>query len=171
MDIPERIHQFSQQFNSEQFPFKFISNGIFGYIAHEAVDRFENIDLNKTKPGYNIPDIYYAVYQNIIAISLFNHEAHLFSHVYEGEHNLGENRNVTQCKNSSHFSFEKVGDKSSNLTDEQFIDFVKKGKNTVLEGTFSNWYFRVAFLKDLKATSLMFIAPCVRLTLLLFVFL
>ena len=29
-------------------------------------------------------------------------------------------------QNSSHFSFEKVGDKSSNLTDEQFIDFVKR---------------------------------------------
>ena len=134
MDIPERIHQFSQQFNSEQFPFKFISNGIFGYIAHEAVDRFENIDLNKTKPGYNIPDIYYAVYQNIIAISLFNHEAHLFSHVYEGEHNLGKIEMLLNAKNSSHFSFEKVGDKSSNLTDEQFIDFVKKGKEHCFRG-------------------------------------
>ena len=82
--ISRTIHQFSQQFESERFPFKFISNGIFGYIAHDAVDRFENVKLNKTKPGHDIPDIYYAVYQNIIAISLFNHEAHLFSHVYEG---------------------------------------------------------------------------------------
>ncbi|MEL0226532.1 MAG: hypothetical protein VW912_07690, partial [Flavobacteriaceae bacterium] len=133
-DIPERIHQFSQQFNSEQFPFKFISNGIFGYIAHEAVDRFENITLNKAKPGQDIPDIYYAVYQNIIAISLFNHEAHLFSHIYEGEHNLEKIEMLLNAKNSSHFSFEKVGDKSSNLTDEQFIDFVKKGKEHCFRG-------------------------------------
>ena len=134
MDIPERIHQFSQQFDSERFPFKFISNGIFGYVAHDAVDRFENIDLNKEKPGQDIPDIYYAVYQNIIAISLFNHEAHLFSHVYEGEHNLGKIEMLLNAKNSSHFSFEKVGDKSSNLTDEQFIDFVKKGKEHCFRG-------------------------------------
>ena len=134
MDIPERIHQFSQQFDSERFPFKFISNGIFGYVAHDAVDRFENIELNKTKPGQGIPDIYYAVYQNIIAISLFNHEAHLFSHVYEGEHNLGEIEMLLNAKNSSHFSFEKVGDKTSNLTDEQFIDFVKKGKEHCFRG-------------------------------------
>ena len=134
MDIPERIHQFSQQFDSERFPFKFISNGIFGYVAHDAVDRFENIDLNKAKPGQDIPDIYYAVYQNIIAISLFNHEAHLFSHVYEGEHNLGEIEMLLNAKNSSHFSFEKVGDKTSNLTDEQFIDFVKKGKEHCFRG-------------------------------------
>ena len=134
MDIPERIHQFSQQFDSERFPFKFISNGIFGYVAHDAVDRFENIELNKTKPGHDIPDIYYAVYQNIIAISLFNHEAHLFSHVYEGEHNLGEIEMLLNAKNSSHFSFEKVGDKTSNLTDKQFIDFVKKGKEHCFRG-------------------------------------
>lgn len=134
MDIPERIHQFSQQFNSERFPFKFISNGIFGYIAHDAVDRFENVKLNKTKPGHDIPEIYYAVYQNIIAISLFNHEAHLFSHVYEGEHNLNEIEILLNTKNSSHFSFEKVGKKTSNLTDEQFIDFVKKGKEHCFRG-------------------------------------
>ena len=134
MDIPERIHQFSQQFDSERFPFKFISNGIFGYIAHDAVDRFENVKLNKTKPGHDIPDIYYAVYQNIIAISLFNHEAHLFSHVYEGEHNLSEIEILLNAKNSSHFSFEKVGEKTSNLTDEQFIDFVKKGKEHCFRG-------------------------------------
>ncbi len=88
MNIPERIHQFSKQFKSKSFPFKFISNGIFGYIAHDAVDRFENIELDKEKPGNDIPDIYYAVYQNIIAISLFNHEAHLFSHIYNGNHNM-----------------------------------------------------------------------------------
>ena len=134
MDIPERIHQFSQQFDSERFPFKFISNGIFGYIAHDAVDRFENVKLNKTKPGHDIPDIYYAVYQNIIAISLFNHEAHLFSHVYEGEHNLSEIEILLNAKNSSHFSFEKVGEKTSNLTDDQFIDFVKKGKEHCFRG-------------------------------------
>src|SRR6056300_156819 len=27
-EVPERIHQFTQQFESEDFPFKFISNGI-----------------------------------------------------------------------------------------------------------------------------------------------
>jgi anthranilate synthase component 1 len=35
-NVPERIHTFSQQFKSEDYPFKFISNGIFGYIAHDA---------------------------------------------------------------------------------------------------------------------------------------
>ena len=134
MNIPERIHQFSKQFKSKSFPFKFISNGIFGYIAHDAVDRFENIELDKEKPGNDIPDIYYAVYQNIIAISLFNHEAHLFSHIYNGDHNLNDVEALLTAKNNSHFSFKKVGEKSSNLSDEQFIEFVKKGKDHCYRG-------------------------------------
>ena len=134
MNIPERIHQFSKQFKSKSFPFKFISNGIFGYIAHDAVDRFENIELDKKKPGNDIPDIYYAVYQNIIAISLFNHEAHLFSHIYNGDHNLNDVEALLTAKNNSHFNFKKVGEKSSNLSDEQFIEFVKKAKDHCYRG-------------------------------------
>lgn len=134
INIPERIHQFSQQFDSKNFPFKFISNGIFGYVAHDAVDRFENLKLNKDKPGHDIPDIYYAVYQNIIAISLFNHEAHIFSHVYEGKHNIQAIEVLLNAKNSSAFTFEKVGEKSSNLTDDQFLNFVKKGKEHCYRG-------------------------------------
>jgi len=98
------------------------------------VDQFENIQLDKAKPGHEIPDIYYAVYQNIIAISLFNHEAHLFSHIYDGTHNLSEIERILDAKSSSKFSFEKVGEKTSNLTDEQFIDFVKKGKEHCYRG-------------------------------------
>lgn len=150
MDIPERIHQFSQQFDSERFPFKFISNGIFGYIAHDAIDRFENIELDKTKPGQNIPDIYYAVYQNIIAISLFNHEAHLFSHVYEGDHNLNEIEILLNAKNNSHFTFEKVGEKSSNLTDEQFLDFVQKGKEHCYRGDVFQLVLSRRFAQEFK---------------------
>ena len=133
-NIPERIHQFSQQFESNDYPFKFISNGIFGYIAHDAVEHFENLELNQEKEGLDIPEIFYAVYQNIIAISLFNHEAHLFSHVYDGKHNIETIEQLLEAKNSTRFSFEKVGDKTSNLTDEEYLKFVKQGKQHCFRG-------------------------------------
>ena len=133
-NIPERIHQFSQQFESEDYPFKFISNGIFGYIAHDAVEHFENLELNQEKEGLDIPEIFYAVYQNIIAISLFNHEAHLFSHIYDGKHNIETIEQLLEAKNSTRFSFEKVGDKTSNLTDEEYLKFVDHGKQHCFRG-------------------------------------
>ncbi len=133
-NIPKRIHQFSQQFESNDYPFKFISNGIFGYIAHDAVEHFENLELNQEKEGLDIPEIFYAVYQNIIAISLFNHEAHLFSHVYDGNHNIETIEQLLEAKNSTRFSFEKVGDKTSNLTDEEYLKFVEQGKQHCFRG-------------------------------------
>ena len=134
VDIPEKIHLFSKQFKSEKFPFKFITNGLFGYIAHEAVEQFEQLNLNSRKEGNDIPDIYYAVYQNIIAISLFNHEAHLFSHSLDGTHNLDEIEQHLNGKHDCNFHFQKKGKKYSNLTDKQFIDYVKKGKEHCYRG-------------------------------------
>ena len=149
-DIPEKIHQFSRQFDSKKFPYKFITNGLFGYIAHEAVERFDRLHLNRDKEGQDIPDLYYAVYQNIIAISLFNHEAHLFSHVHEGEHNLEEIEKMLNGKNSTAFQFEKVGEKRSNLTDDQFIDFVKKGKEHCYRGDVFQLVLSRRFAQDFK---------------------
>ena len=134
IDIPEKIHAFSQKFETKKFPFKFISNGIFGYIAHDAVTYFEQLDLDQQKPGQEIPDIYYAVYQNIIAISLFNHEAHLFSHSLEGKHNLEHIEQLINGKQQAQFHFEKQGEKESNLTDGEFLDFVNKGKEHCFRG-------------------------------------
>lgn len=133
-DIPEKIHSFSQQFKTKKYPFKFISNGIFGYIAHDAIEHFEQIELNKKKEGHDIPDIYYAVYQNIIAISLFNHEAHLFSHSSDGQHNLEQLEQLINGKQQSKFRFEKKGEKSSNLTDAEFVEFVNQGKQHCYRG-------------------------------------
>ena len=154
-DIPEKIHQFSRQFDSQKFPYKFITNGLFGYIAHEAVERFDRLDLNREKEGQDIPDLFYAVYQNIIAISLFNHEAHLFSHVHDGEHNLTEIEKVLKGKNSAGFQFEKVGEKRSNLTDDQFIDF-KKGKEHCFRGDVFQLVLSRRFSQDLRATNSMY---------------
>lgn len=134
IDLPEKIHSFSQQFEIEEFSFNFISNGIFGYVAHEAIEYFDTIKLDSKKQGVDIPDIYYAVYQNIVAISLFNHEAYIFSHVYDGKHNLETIEKLITAKKSSFFPFKVKGDKKSNLSDDQFINFVKKGKEHCYRG-------------------------------------
>ena len=92
------------------------------------------MDFNRQKEGQDIPDLFYAVYQNIIAISLFNHEAHLFSHSLDNQHNLEEIEQVLNGKTSAAFGFKKKGGKRSNLTDKQFIEFVIKGKEHCYRG-------------------------------------
>ena len=38
--VTDKIHLFSQQFEVKDYPFKFISNGLFGFIGHEAIEYF-----------------------------------------------------------------------------------------------------------------------------------
>ncbi|NNF18200.1 MAG: anthranilate synthase component I family protein, partial [Flavobacteriaceae bacterium] len=84
-DIPSIIHEFSQQFKAQNNGFKFINNGLFGYMAYDAVRYFEDVSIQKKEGNLDIPDIYYAVYQNIIAINHFKNEAYLFAHCYDSE--------------------------------------------------------------------------------------
>ncbi len=127
-EVPLLIQEFAQQFESKKFPFKFITNGLFGFISHEAVAHFEQLSLDKNKDNLDLPEIYYAVYQNIIAISLFNHEAHLFSHSLNGENNLDQIEKILNKDSNPVYTFQKKGDKTSNLNDKEFIDLVHKAK-------------------------------------------
>ena len=55
-------------------------------LAHTAVDLLPDelvFNDSEDKEDLNIPDIFYGLYQNIIAISLFNHEAHIFCNSFE----------------------------------------------------------------------------------------
>jgi anthranilate synthase component 1 len=65
---------------------------------------------------------------------LFNHEAHLFSHSSDGQHNLEQLEKLINGKQQSKFSFEKKGEKSSNLTDAEFLEFVEQGKQHCFRG-------------------------------------
>ena len=127
-NIPIIIEEFASQFQSENNDFKFINNGLFGYISYDAVRYFENIEIHKKNTDLQIPDIYYAVYQNIIAINHFKNEAFIFCHSITESNNIDTIENLLQNKSFASYSFSKIGDKKSNLTDSEFIDNVKLAK-------------------------------------------
>ena len=133
-EIPREIESFSKKFDCKKYNYKFITNGLFGYIAHEAVSYFEKIKLNKKKKNLEIPDIYYAVYKNIIAISLFSHEAYIFSHNFKNDDNLNQIEKILKTEKITKYDFKKRGKELSNLTDKEFIDFVEKGKKHCFRG-------------------------------------
>ncbi|MEE2723336.1 MAG: anthranilate synthase component I family protein [Bacteroidota bacterium] len=132
--VPNLVQSFCNEFESEKHAFKFISNGLFGYISHEAVGYFDSVSLNKNKKNFNIPEIYYAIYQNIIAISLFNHEAHIFSNSLKKEDNLDQLEKIIKRDQITTYQFKRKGVKTSNITDEEFIKLVEKGKNHCFRG-------------------------------------
>lgn len=132
--VTREIESFSNKFDCKKYNYKFITNGLFGYIAHEAVSYFEKIKLNKKKKNLEIPDIYYAVYKNIIAISLFSHEAYIFSHNFKNDDNLNQIEKILKTEKTTKYDFKIRGREFSNLTDKEFLDFVHKGKKHCYRG-------------------------------------
>ena len=133
-DIPEVIQQFLGKFESEKTNFKFINNGLFGYISYDAVRYFEKISIAKKENSNAIPDVYYAVYQNIIAINHFKNEAYIFCHSVDDRNNIDEIEQLMQSRNIPSYEFTKEGEGFSNLTDEEFKHNVALAKKHCFRG-------------------------------------
>ncbi len=132
--VPEIIHGFGQKFKVASNGFKFINNGLFGYMSYDAVRYFEDIEVSKKFGALDIPDIYYAVYQNIIAINHFKNEAYIFAHCYNSDNNTEEIEQILNVKNFASYNFSKEGKATSNLEDEEYIAQVELAKKHCQRG-------------------------------------
>ncbi|TFG75382.1 MAG: anthranilate synthase component I family protein, partial [Flavobacteriales bacterium] len=133
-DVVGIIDGFSRRFQGSANDFKFIDNGLFGYMAYDAVRYFEDLSLGKKADSITIPDIYYAVYQNVIAINHFKNEAYIFAHCYESESNIPELEQILNIRNFASYNFKKEGKASSNLEDEEFKEQVRLAKKHCQRG-------------------------------------
>jgi anthranilate synthase component 1 len=128
--VIEEIHKFTQRFKVDSNKeFKFINNGIFGYTAYDAVKYFEDIEISKKDNSVSIPEIYYAVYQNIIAIDHQKNEAYIFAHCFHSENNIDDILQLIQTRQYASYDFKPKGDIESNLTDEEYkanVELAKK---------------------------------------------
>lgn len=120
VNVPKEIEDFASQFKPQKNDFKFINNGLFGYTSYDAVQYFEKIEISKKSNDLVIPELFYAVYQNIIAINHFKNEAYIFCHSIDETNNIKEIEQLLQTKTFASYSFTKEGTSVSNLTDDDF---------------------------------------------------
>ena len=134
-DVPSEIHKFSQRFEVQKDEnFKFIHNGIFGYTSYDAVRYFEDVEISKKENSVQIPDMYYAVYQNIIAINHFKNHAYIFAHDYDKKSNIKDLHQLVKAQNFTTYKFSKDGELSSNLTDNEYKEHVEIAKKHCARG-------------------------------------
>lgn len=133
-NVVENIQAFASQFESNNSDFKFINNGLFGFISYDAVRYFEKVAVEKRTSDLQIPDIFYAVYQNIIAINHFKNEAYIFCHGIDNQNNISEIEQLIQSKNFASYSFAKEGKSISNLSDDDFKTNVALAKKHCFRG-------------------------------------
>lgn len=133
-DVTDVIHNFGKRFSVTSNGFKFINNGLFGYMAYDAVRYFEDVEIARKEDSVQIPDIFYAVYQNIIAINHFKNEAYLFAHCYNTESNVDEIAQLFRNRSFATYNFAKEGEATSNLKDQEYMDHVALAKKHCQRG-------------------------------------
>ncbi len=132
-----KLNGFVSSFQAEEDPFKFINNGLFGYIGYDAVQYFEHIPVADNKEDqYGIPDILYHVYRYVIAIDHFKNELYIFEHYPDAESPKGLDgiENLVNNKNYPSYEFEPNDDEQSNYTDTEFLEILEKGMQHCFRG-------------------------------------
>jgi len=106
------------------------TNGLFGYTTYDAVEYFEDIRFRRDKnKQYNIPDLYYSLYRYIIAINHFNNRIFLVENLPDGEaSHIIEVKSLLRNRSLGSFEFMPLNNENSNISDEEYIEMVKKGK-------------------------------------------
>lgn len=130
-EVLEALGEFAAAFDSPGGEKGIISNGLFGYMAYDAVRYFEDIDLSNTvAEAKRIPDIMYGVYRFVIALNHFHNEVHIFEHLSdrEEESRLEHIVSLIRNKNFATYKFRVVGEEVSNFDDDSFMKVVAKGK-------------------------------------------
>ena len=133
-----QINDFLKCFETDTTPSKIISNGLFGYFAHEAVEHFETIKLKKVENDpKKIPEMQYNMYRYVIAIDHFKNELYISYNQFEGEAPNGgieKLEYLIKNKNFPEYSFESKAAEQSNMTGEDFIAIVEKMKQHIYRG-------------------------------------
>ncbi len=150
VSVIENIQEFVHQFEPDNQDFKFITNGLFGFISYDAVRYFEKINISKKENANAIPDVFYAIYQNIIAINHFKNEAYIFCHSTDNKNNITEIEKLIQNKNFASYTFTKIESITSNLTDSDFRENVVLAKKHCQRGNVFQLVLSRKFIQKFK---------------------
>lgn len=137
LNLREEVSNFRKSFHTENAPeVNVISNGLFGYFTFDAISYFEDIELTTAKhPEKSIPTLQYHVYKFVIAIDHFRNQLHIFENLLENEESeLDRMLFLIQNKNFPEYTFQKKGEESSNMSDDDFRNLVLKMKEHIQRG-------------------------------------
>lgn len=130
-EVPQLLWNFMEKFDiqkSESKEVKF-AQGLFGYTTYDAVQFFDTIRLEKhvAAPPV-IPLMRYRLYQYVIAVNHFKDELFICENKVDGvESDVAVVESLIRSKDVPVYPFNTKEEESSNMTDEEYRDMVKKG--------------------------------------------
>ena len=134
--LPDAFNAYIKSFNISKESGEKLTNGFFGYTSYEAVQYFEDVKFTSTTttPG-SMPGVHYLLFKYIIAVNHFKNELTIIENLLENEKsNIESIENMLRNNNISTYSFEAVGEEKSDISDEQYKQMVKLGKENCFKG-------------------------------------
>ncbi len=131
-DVPGHLWDFMNRFAmapTEQKQVN-IAQGLFGYTTYDAVQFFDSVKIMSHDSGITtaIPLMRYRLYQYVIVINHFKDELFICENVIKGiESEVAVVESLIKSKDVPTFPFKTANEETSNLTNEEYIEIVKKG--------------------------------------------
>lgn len=127
VDVADEIRKYLESFDIENADTK-VADGLLGYTAYDAVRYFENVSIQPCEEKFNsIPDICYILYRFIIQVDHYRSEMTIVENCLEGEQSrIPELIGILHNNNVAQYPFKATGEIESSMTDEDFIEVVKK---------------------------------------------
>ena len=134
--IADEIWKFMQHFHISEPAVSPVNmaQGLFGYTTYDAVQFFETIKFDHTENGKakqsfpEIPLVRYRLYQYVIVINHFKDELFICENHFKGiESEIDVIESLIRSKDVPAYPFSIKETETSSLTNEAYIDLVKKG--------------------------------------------
>ncbi len=134
--VIDALTEFRDSFQADPQPYNFPTDGLFGYIAYDAVRYFEDIDIKGFPEGApRIPDILYHSYGIVIVVEHLRDTVHVFEHRYEGQpERLNQVLAAIQRLDTTAYRFKLNGGETSNFEDGAFMEVIQKAKDHCQRG-------------------------------------
>ncbi|MFC2114879.1 anthranilate synthase component I family protein [Bacteroidota bacterium] len=134
--VPDELNRFFQSFEIVNPDPRIRTNGFFGYSAYDAVKYFEDIRVaEKTDEKYGTPEMVYSVYRIIIAINHFQNSMTILENQTDGyESQIDYIESLLSNRNFASYPFRPEKNEKSNMTDRDYMDMVKQGKEHCYRG-------------------------------------
>jgi anthranilate synthase component I len=134
--VPQLLWDFMKRFELSAADCKEakFAQGLYGYTTFDAVQYFDDIELTKV-PAAGVGTMRYRLYQYVIAINHHKDELFICENKIAGvESELEAVESLIRSKDVPVFPFAVSGTESSNISNEAYIEMVKKGIASCLRG-------------------------------------
>lgn len=116
-----------------------VLNGVFGYMAYDAISLFEDIELKQPHdPERHIPTLCYSLYQYVFSIDHHTNRISLLENRYAdsgvNDNGFDPEQYLSASGSGAAYGFKTDAEERSNLTDHEYLEMVRKCQQHIKRG-------------------------------------